>query len=118
MPPWRAAPVLALLAVAALGGERPADPTVEAALNDAAQRTGIAVARLRLVAVERVTWLDGSLGCPEPDLMYAQALVPGYRIRIDAGGKALDYHADLHGALLLCPPERAVPPAAAPRARN
>jgi hypothetical protein len=32
------------------------------------------------VVAERVTWSDGSLGCPEPDMMYTQALVEGYRI--------------------------------------
>jgi hypothetical protein len=32
------------------------------------------------IVAERVTWSDGSLGCPEPDVMYTQALVDGYRI--------------------------------------
>lgn len=89
-----------------------APPPVKAALEDAARQTGIAVASLRVTRLERVTWLDGSLGCPEPDMMYTQALVPGFRIRIEAGGKSLDYHADAGGTVLLCPPERAVPPAA------
>ena len=85
---------------------------VQAALDDAARRAGTAVAELKVASVERVTWLDGSLGCPEPGLMYTQALVPGYRIRIEAGGKALDYHANTRGEMQLCPPGRAVAPAA------
>jgi len=44
--------------------------------------------------------------------MYTQALVPGYRVRIRAGGKELDYHAGRTGAPVLCPPGRAIPPAA------
>lgn len=73
----------------------------------AARRTGIDVAALTVASAERVTWLDGSLGCPEPDMMYTQALVPGYRIRIEAGGETLDYHAGTRGAPLLCPPAHA-----------
>jgi hypothetical protein len=84
---------------------------VQAALSDAARVTGLAVAKLKVASVDNVTWLDGSLGCPEPDLMYTQALVAGYRIRIVAGDQSLDYHADTHGTLLLCPQGRAVPPA-------
>ena len=72
--------------------------------------------KLKVSSVETVTWLDGSLGCPEPDLMYTQALVAGYRIRIEAGGKTLDYHADKRGTVVLCPPERARASAADPRA--
>jgi hypothetical protein len=87
---------------------------VQAALEDAARTTETAVADLRVTRVEHVTWLDGSLGCPEPDVMYAQTLVPGFRIRIESGGRTLDYHADTRGTLLLCPPERAVSPAASP----
>ena len=111
-----------LLAAAALGcaatpSATPAiapDPLapVQAAIADAARQTGVAAADIQVVSVENVTWLDGSLGCPEPDMMYTQALVPGYRIHIEAGGKLLDYHADAHGQLLQCPPERAVAPAA------
>jgi len=84
---------------------------IQAALADAANRTGIAAAALKVASAERVTWLDGSLGCPEPDAFYTQALVPGYRIRIAAGDEVLDYHADMRGAPLLCPPARAVEPA-------
>jgi hypothetical protein len=85
---------------------------VQAARADAARRTGIDAASLELAAAEQVTWLDGSLGCPEPEVMYTQALVPGYRVRLVAGGKVLDYHADALGKMVLCPPERAVAPAA------
>ncbi|MEP7294952.1 MAG: hypothetical protein ABI702_02105 [Burkholderiales bacterium] len=100
------------------GGARPPDPArhfVQAALDDAALLTGIAAADLKVAGVERVTWLDGSLGCPEPDVFYTQALVPGFRIRIDAGGALLDYHTDTRGRILLCPAGRAVAPAAQAR---
>ena len=83
------------------------DAAVQAALVDAAQRTGIGAAALQVTSAERVTWPDGSLGCPQPGVLYTQALVPGYRIRIDAGGQLLDFHASTRGGLVLCPAGRA-----------
>lgn len=91
---------------------------LQAAVADAARRTGIGAADLEVVSAERVTWLDGALGCPEPGLVYTQALVPGYRIRIKAGGEMLDYHAGTRGAPLLCPPGRAADPALERRGRR
>jgi len=79
---------------------------IQAALADATHRTGIDADVLKVVSAERVIWLDGSLGCPEPEVMYTQALVPGYHIRIEAGGETLDYHGGMQGAPLLCPPGR------------
>ena len=83
---------------------------VERALADAGHRTGLAAAALKVASAERVTWSDGSLGCPQPGMLYTQALVPGYRIRIQAGAETLDYHASARGALVLCPPGRALDP--------
>ena len=82
---------------------------LQAVLADASSRSGMETRSLKIAVVEHVTWLDGSLGCPEPDVMYTQSLVPGYRVRIEAAGEALDYHAAAGGALLLCPPGRALP---------
>lgn len=83
---------------------------VQAALADASRRTGLAVETLQLLSASAVTWRDGSLGCPQPDRVYTQALVPGYRVRIRAAGQELDYHAGRRGAVSLCPADRAVEP--------
>ena len=83
----------------------------ETALDDAARLSGLKRADLRVVSAEAVTWPDGSLGCPQPGLLYTQALVPGYRIRIQAGAEILDYHAGWLGQLVLCPKGRSVEPA-------
>ncbi len=82
----------------------------EAARADAARRTGLPLAEVRVVSAESVTWRDGSLGCPEPGMAYTDALVPGYRIRVAAGTQELDYHASRGGQLVLCPAGRAVEP--------
>jgi len=82
----------------------------DAVLSDAAQRTGRTRAELVVESAEAVTWADGSLGCPEPGAIYTMALVPGYRIRVRAGGEMLDYHAAESGRFLPCPPGQAADP--------
>jgi hypothetical protein len=83
----------------------------DAALADAARLTGMKRTDLKILSAEAVTWSDGSLGCPQPGMMYTQALVPGYRVRIEAGGQVLDYHAGRSGAPTVCPAELARDPA-------
>jgi hypothetical protein len=84
--------------------------TTDAALADAVRQTGLARSELKIVSSEPVTWRDGSLGCPEPGMAYSDALVPGFRIRIRAGDRELDYHASARGGLVLCPAGHAVEP--------
>jgi hypothetical protein len=79
-------------------------------LDDATRRTGLAKSALVVEDAVAVTWPDGSLGCPQPGMMYTQALVPGYRIRVRAGDELLDYHASRRGSFALCPAERATDP--------
>jgi hypothetical protein len=83
---------------------------VQAALADAARRAGPGAVP-RVLDAAKVTWRDGSLGCPMPGNVYTMALVPGYRIRIESGAEVLDYHASERGAPFLCPPGRATDPA-------
>jgi hypothetical protein len=84
----------------------------DAALADARQRVpSAAAADVKVTAAEAVTWADGSLGCPEPGMMYTQALVPGYRITVQAGRETLHYHAGRTGPPKYCPPGRAEPAA-------
>jgi hypothetical protein len=82
----------------------------EAVLADAAKQTGVGKGSLVVVSSESVVWSDGSLGCPQPGIMYTQALVPGYRIKVRAGQTLLDYHATANGNFVLCPPGRGVDP--------
>jgi hypothetical protein len=117
--------VLGCTVLAACASEVPPTPTpapvqgpvmttlqsaTEDALTDAARRTGRKRTELEVLSAEAVTWSDGSLGCPQPGMMYTQALVPGFRIRVRAGTETLDYHAGRRGAPTLCPAERVVPP--------
>ena len=75
---------------------------LNAILDDASQRTGVAPDALVVTRAEATTWSDGSLGCPEPGMFYTQALVNGYQIVIDAGGQQLDYRAGRNRFFRLC----------------
>jgi hypothetical protein len=68
------------------------DAEVEAAVADLAAAEGRDPDDIRVVAAERVVWADGSLGCPDPDGMYTQALVEGYRVVLALDGDEVHYH--------------------------
>jgi hypothetical protein len=97
----------AALMVAALNVPADASPAVDAATADLVRRFAM---KPRVVSVERVTWPDGSLGCPAKDMQYTQALVPGWRIVLAAGSRSFEYHASEGGRVVHCPPARATSP--------
>jgi hypothetical protein len=82
-------------------GEVPA-AILEAILADAADRTGVSVGDLSVARAEAVTWSDGSLDCPEPGMLYTQALVDGYHVVLLSDGVELDYRVGSRGAFRLC----------------
>jgi hypothetical protein len=94
----------------ATGGRQQLPPILEEIRIDASKRAGVPLAEVTLLTLEPVTWADGSLGCPEPGMMYTQALVRGYRIRVDAAGTPMTYHTGATSTFVLCPPERAQEP--------
>lgn len=81
-----------------------------AAIDDAARRSGVARSDIEVMSAEAVTWPDGSLGCPEPGMMYTQALIPGYRIVLRAGTDTFNYHARAPGPPVFCPADRILTP--------
>ena len=84
---------------------------IEAALADAAESLRRPRrADIKVLSAEAVTWSDGSLGCPQPGMMYTQALVPGFRIVLQAGEQTLNYHAMSRGKPVFCPASRVTAP--------
>lgn len=69
------------------------DDRVPEAITDAAQRADVADDDVEVVHLNRVTWRDGSIGCPEAGMAYTQALVEGYHLLLEAEGTQLNYHA-------------------------
>lgn len=86
------------------------ESVVAAVRADAAQRFGLPASKIVVESAQPVVWPDGSLGCPEPDMVYTQALVPGFSIRLRADGRRLDYHASRRGFFVLCPEGRGMDP--------
>jgi hypothetical protein len=66
---------------------------VEQAKQDLASRLKAAAETITLQAIQAVRWPDSSLGCPKPGMNYLMVVTPGYLIRLEAGGKAYEYHA-------------------------
>ncbi len=68
---------------------------------------------LEVVDATPVEWPDAALGCPEKGIVYAQMIVPGYRIRLRADGVTHDVHVGA-GRAVVCgetgptPAERAI----------
>lgn len=71
---------------------------------DASELTGWPVSEIVVVSCAEVTWPDGSLGCPQPGMLYPQALVDGYRVIVRAGGRDLDYRVRGPGWFRRCLP--------------
>jgi|GEM_PF-1137441 len=77
-----------------------------AAAEQVAQTANVAVGDVRLISMEAVEWPDASLGCPQPDMMYAQVITPGYRLIFDAGGQNVEVHTDMQQSpqIVICKP--------------
>jgi hypothetical protein len=96
-------------------GERGA--VVDQAVSDLAERLGVDSAEIEVASFERVTWNDGSLGCPQPGEMYTQALVEGTLTILSIDGEEYRYHSGRRDAPFLCEQDRVAtsrPPSTAP----
>jgi len=73
-----------------------------AAIRDLAGRLNVGEAGITLVREVNVTWRDGSLGCPQEDTMYTQALVEGVLITLRVDGRNYEYHSGNGRPPFLC----------------
>ncbi len=65
---------------------------IQTAKQDLAGMLTIDRSAVTLVRYEEAVWRDGSLGCPQPGMMYTQALVGGYVIELSVDGVSFYYH--------------------------
>lgn len=77
-------------------------PLVAVAVADLAGRLGVEPASVTVVEARTVTWPDGSLGCPRPDMEYPQVQVDGALIVLEAAGATYEYHSGGARAPFLC----------------
>jgi len=75
---------------------------IPAVVADLAARLGVDESSITVVSIEEVTWPDGSLGCPQPGMMYTQALVNGSLIVLDVDGTTHEYHSGADGRPFYC----------------
>jgi hypothetical protein len=72
------------------------------AIQDLSGRLGIPSGEIQAVSEKRVTWRDGSLGCPKEGMMYTQALIEGTRIVLRVEGRDYQYHSGQGRAPFYC----------------
>lgn len=65
---------------------------VEQARTALAKKLGLEEKQLVLESAKAATWGNASLGCPEPDRMYAQVVTKGYAVVFSADGKQHKVH--------------------------
>lgn len=81
---------------------------------DLSQRLDIPADEVTVVSIEEVRWPDTSLGCPAPDMAYAQMVVDGVKIVLEANGQTYAYHGRDPKTIFLCTPQGPAEPAAPP----
>ena len=78
------------------------EPLVTMAKEDLAERQEVEVEVIEVLEAELVVWPDASMGCPDPEMMYAQVMQEGTLIRLDAGGGVFEYHSGADQKPVLC----------------
>jgi hypothetical protein len=101
LPPKETLPTVVTTSTPGVTGEVP-EGFVDKVVADAASRVGGNESSVVVTTAAAVQWPDGSLGCPEPGVMYTQAIVDGSQIVVQAGGKTYDYRLDGKGNFKLC----------------
>ena len=80
-----------------------AEQPVRLARQDVAHKLGVSIDEVRVVKISPVQWPDASLGCPEPGKVYAQVIISGYRLLLEAHNATYEYHTDTDGHVVQCP---------------
>ena len=87
------------------------DQQVSGALDDLANRLNLDRKAILVFRASSVTWGSGAVGCPDGDMGYTQAAVPGLLVILEADGKQYRYHGRAGSPLFHCPDSRARAPA-------
>jgi hypothetical protein len=69
----------------------------DAVVAHLAETSGISPDDITVVSTEEVEWPDGCLGIQMEGLMCTQAIVPGFRVTLEANGKEVEYHTNEDG---------------------
>ena len=84
----------------------PPDPAlqrvIEGAKQDLSKRLVLGVDQMELLQAQPVVWPNGSLGCPQPGLLYPQVELDGWLVRLRVNGRLYEYHSAVNGVPFLC----------------
>jgi len=75
---------------------------IERAKADLAQRLSISQSMISIIETKETSWRDGSLGCPQPGIVYSKFPTPGYIVKLGYGSNEFEYHVSIHGDTLYC----------------
>ena len=78
--------------------DEPYPPAVLAAIAAAAEATGASLQEVQVIEYAFQEWPDSCLGLPGPDEICAEAPVPGWLVRLNAGGDPIVFRLDEVGA--------------------
>jgi hypothetical protein len=80
-----------------------AQPLIDRALADLAEKRDITPDSIQLVRLESATWTTIDLGCGEQTQVIAGSLeIEGFRIVLAVEGQAYEYHSDNRSSIRLC----------------
>lgn len=82
------------------GNALPVEPAAARARTDLAAKLGIDEKSIVILMIEDKEWTDGCLGLGGPAESCLQALVPGFRVELQAEGKVYVYRTDKTGESL------------------
>ena len=80
-------------------------PAQQAAIAALSKLINLSPGQIKLISTEAVNWPDGCLGVQRIGVMCTQAVVPGYKIMLEAGGKQYEVHTDEDGSSTVIVPD-------------
>ena len=90
-------------AASPVAGSTPIPQEIAPVITAIAEDLDVPASSLQVIAIEPRDWPDSSLGCPLPDMLYAQVMTPGYLILVEVSAGRFEYHADERGNIVRCP---------------
>ncbi len=76
-------------------------PVAQLAIEALAAQSGIPVESITVQTIEDVDWPNGCLGIDYKDTACTDAIVPGFRIILQANGQSYEYRSNQDGSLLM-----------------
>lgn len=78
----------------------------EAAIGALAAELGVPESAIELDTIAEVDWPDASIGCPQPDMSYAQVITPGHKITLRVNSEMHVVH-EANGRAFVCKTRKA-----------